>query len=85
MLNFTETIENRQVNRSYTNRMFEIFLYFLTREVSNIQFCHGGIIKTGERASYQPNISDYTHAARLLSSHCYPFVSARDQPAKPHV
>ena len=46
---------------------------------------HGGIIKTGARASYQPNISDCTHAVCLLSNHCPPFVSARGQPAKPHV
>ena len=40
-------------------------------------------LKTGERASYQPNISDCTHAARLLSSHCSPFVSPQSPPAKP--
>ena len=37
---------------------------------------------TGEIASYQPNISDCTHIARLFSSHCSPFVSARDQARK---
>ena len=42
---------------------------------------HGVITKTGERASYQPNISDCTHAARLLSSYCPSFVSVRGQPA----
>ena len=45
---------------------------------------HGGIVKTGERASYQPKISDCTHAARLLSSHWSPFVSAQTEPLKPH-
>ena len=36
-----------------------------------------GIIKTGDRAPYQPNISDYTHTARLLSNQCWAFVWAR--------
>ena len=46
-------------------------------------FSHIGIIKTGKRASYQPNISDCTHAARLLSSHCSPFVSPQYKAAQP--
>ena len=41
---------------------------------TNYQVYHGGIIKTGERASYQPKNSDCTHAARLLSRYCQAIV-----------
>ena len=43
---------------------------------------HEGIIKTAERVSYQPNISDCTQTAQLLSYHYLDFVSPRSQPAK---